>query len=95
MEAGYSLREFASRMGLSAGYVSRVETGKEAPPTVARIRKMAGLLSCDPDELFSVAGKVDPDLVRYICSVPAVVAFLRFARRRGLTCDEIEPLIAD
>lgn len=94
-EAGYSLRGFALNVGLSPGYLSRVETGHERPPAVTRILQMAAVLKADPDELLYAAGKLDPALTRYICGSDRIVAFLRRAQQLGLTDDDFDGLIEE
>jgi transcriptional regulator with XRE-family HTH domain len=95
MEAGYSLRGFASDLGLSPGHLSRVETGHESPPPASRIIQMARMLQADRDELLTAAGKLDPDLVRYICKNDRIVEFLRGARSKGFVNEQFDQLIED
>jgi transcriptional regulator with XRE-family HTH domain len=55
---GLGLREAAEKLGVSATYVSRIETGKEPTPTEERIRGMAELYGVDFDALMLAAGRV-------------------------------------
>jgi transcriptional regulator with XRE-family HTH domain len=84
IKAGFGLREFAQKVELSPTYISRVETGKIPPPTERRIKVMARLLAVPVDDLYSAAGKVDPDIEAYIRKVRSLPAFLRAARKAGL-----------
>jgi transcriptional regulator with XRE-family HTH domain/quercetin dioxygenase-like cupin family protein len=51
-EAGLSLREVARQLGVSASFVSQLETGK-SQPSVATLYSLAQLLNVSIDELFS------------------------------------------
>ncbi len=53
-----SLREFAKKVGLSPAYLSRIENGKEPPPSEIVVERLAEALGTDKYELFSYAGKV-------------------------------------
>jgi len=87
----FSLRQFAVRVGISATFLSKVEVGEFDPPRAEKIIKMARLLEIDPDELLALAGKVDPKLGEIILHQPKAMAdFLRTARERGLTTEDIE-----
>ena len=87
----FSLRQFAERVGISATFLSKVETGEFDPPRAEKIIKMAELLEIDPDELLALAGKMDPELGEIILDQPKAIAdFLRTAREKGLTAEDIE-----
>lgn len=87
----YSLRRFALRVGISATFLSKVETGEFAPPASDKIKKMAELLGQDADELLALAGKIDPDLETIIREQPReVAAFLRTIRDKPLSGRTIE-----
>ncbi|OHB45939.1 MAG: hypothetical protein A2Y13_05295 [Planctomycetes bacterium GWC2_45_44] len=87
----FSLRQFAQAAGISATYLSKVETGDFVPPAPETIKKMAALLDTDADELLAIAGKVDPDLSKIIMEQPKAMAdFLRVAH--GLSEEDIQKL---
>ena len=89
----FSLRKFAEAVGISATFLSKVETGEFAPPGPEKIKKMAGLLGVDADELLALANKVAPDLSDIIKGQPKAVAdFLRTARDMNLSDDELRKL---
>jgi len=92
IKAGFGLREFASRIDLSPTYISRVETGKIPPPTEKRIRSMARLLGVPADDLYTAAGKLDPEIEAYIRRVKTLPGFLRAAKKAGLKADDFENL---
>ena len=90
----FSLRQFAEMVGISATFLSKVETGEFDPPKADNIKKMAALLGADADELLALAGKVDPELDHIIIGEPKAMAeFLRSAR--GLTADQLAKLSAN
>jgi len=68
---GYSLRKFATLVGISPTYLSHVEQGKvDTPPTVERVAKMAELLGENADELIAAAGRMPEDLAPIIRRSP-------------------------
>jgi len=89
----FSLRQFADRVGISATFLSKVETGQFAPPSAETIKKMAVLLETDADELLALAEKTDPELGNIIREQPKAMAdFLRTAREKGLTAEDIQKI---
>ena len=92
---GYaSLREFARRVGLSPAYVSRIENGKEPPPSEAVLGRLAEALGADKYELFSSAGKVPTEFLETFKKNPrGMASFMRRVREVGLeTNNEWEEL---
>ena len=91
VDPSFSLRQFAVKVGISATFLSKVETGVFAPPKAEHIIKMAELLDVDADELLALANKTDPELEEIIKSEPKAMAdLLRTVRDRGLTADDLE-----
>ena len=90
VRAGFGLREFALKVELSPTYISRVETGKIPPPTERRIKVIARLLEVPADDLYSAAGKVDPDIEAYIRRIKTLPGFLRAAKKAGLSASDFE-----
>jgi HTH-type transcriptional regulator, competence development regulator len=68
------LRRFASRIGISPTYLSRVETGKDAPPSEEKIRAIARELEIDADFLLGLAGRVSRDVLEAILERPVAMA---------------------
>jgi transcriptional regulator with XRE-family HTH domain len=92
-DPSFSLRQFAQRIGVSATYLSKVETEDFSPPAADKILLMAELLGVNADELLALAGKVDPALPEIIRDKPKAMAdFLRTAHEVGATEAEIEKL---
>lgn len=92
-DPSFSLRQFAVKVGISATFLSKVETGDFDPPSAEKIIKMAELLDIDADELLALAGKTDPELDEIIKTAPKAMAdLLRTARDRGLTAEDLEQI---
>jgi transcriptional regulator with XRE-family HTH domain len=75
-DAAFSLRQLAQRIGVEPSYLSKVERGAEAPPSEAKIRRLAEELGEDPDVLLALAGKVSSDLMKAIRKRPKLFARL-------------------
>ena len=89
-DPSYSLRQFALRAGISATFLSKIETGEFDPPKAEHIIKMAELLDVDADELLALADKTDPELEKIIKSEPRAMAdLLRAAHAHGLTAEDL------
>jgi transcriptional regulator with XRE-family HTH domain len=75
------LREMAKKIGVSPTYLSKVERDEFPPPTEDRVRSIAMIIGCDPDDLLARAGRVASDLTDIIRERPRVMAdFLRVAK---------------
>jgi len=78
------LREFAKQVGISAAYISQVETGDKLP-NEENINKMAKILKVDADKLQSMADKISPDLKNIINDKPDLYAsFLRRVKPKDI-----------
>jgi transcriptional regulator with XRE-family HTH domain len=60
-EAGFGLREFARKVGISATYQSRIETGHFPSPSIEIIIKMSEILNGDADFFLAMGDKIHPD----------------------------------
>jgi len=89
--AGFSLRKFASEVGVSPTYVSQVEQDNVDPPTADRVKTMAELLKENVDEWTALAGRLTEDLPEIIRSAPQAVPDLLRAVR-GLTVEQLRKL---
>jgi len=88
------LRETATKVGISPTYLSRIETMDEkTPPAEDVIRKLATLLSDDFDELMQLAGRVPEDVEDLIKGDPNMPAFLRTAKERNFSGDDLMKLL--
>jgi HTH-type transcriptional regulator, competence development regulator len=72
----FSLRQVASRCGVTAAYLSRVERGEVAPPGEETLIKLAHELGEDPDVMLAMAGKISADLRSAILARPQLFAEL-------------------
>lgn len=89
-EKGLGLRETATKVGISATYLSRIETNEEkTPPAEKVIRTLAELLGENFDELMSLAGRIPSDVTEYFSKDPGLPEFLRTANKLGYTSDEL------
>jgi len=99
LDAGFGLRAFAETVGMKPSNLSRLETGRMAPPTSAdRIAQIAEALGLEEDspqyrklnDLAAEArpGTVPPDVEDYAAHQPGVPLLLRTAKGKQL--DEAE-----
>ena len=72
----FSLRQVASRCGVTPAYLSRIERGELAPPGEETLIKLADELGEDRDVLLALAGKVSADLRAAIMARPKLFAEL-------------------
>ena len=88
------LREMAKKIRVSPTYMSKVERDEFAPPTEDKVRAIAQIIECDPDELLAMAGRMSSDLADIIKRHPVEIsALLRTAN--GLSAEDIARLARD
>lgn len=87
----FTLRQFATAVGISPTFLSKVERGEFDPPKAENIIKMAELLGVDADELLSLAGKYDPELGKIIKEQPTALPDL-LRTVRGMSAEELRKL---
>lgn len=75
-DRAFSLRQVATRCGVTPAYLSRIERGELAPPGEETLVRLAGELGEDPDVLLALAGKVSADLKAAIMARPKLFAEL-------------------
>jgi transcriptional regulator with XRE-family HTH domain len=75
-DTAFSLRQVATRCGITPAYLSRVERGEVAPPGEETLIKLAHELGEDPDVLLAQAGKISADLRSAILARPQLFAEL-------------------
>ena len=75
-DRAFSLRQVASRCGVTPAYLSRIERGELAPPGEETLIKLADELGEDRDVLLALAGKVSADLRAAIMARPKLFAEL-------------------
>ena len=70
----FSLRRVAMAIDVEPSFLSKVERDLVAPPSEAKIRRLAEVLSEDADVLLAMAGKVSTDLQEIILARPKLFA---------------------
>jgi transcriptional regulator with XRE-family HTH domain len=82
------LREMAKKIGVSPTYLSKIERDEFTPPAEDKVRAIAQIIECDPDQLLAMAGRVPSDLADIIKRRPVEMsALLRTAN--GLTAEDL------
>lgn len=90
------LRETALKLGISASYLSLIETGQvKTPPAAKVIADIAALLEDDFDELLLLAGRVPEDIEDSLVADPALTTFLRTASAQGFSGSDLMALLAN
>ncbi len=92
---GIKLREMARQIGVSATFLSKVET-EDWMPGEDKLRKIAEVIGCDADDLLARAGRVPSELTDIIRQHPhrhEMVALLRTTK--GLTAEEMAKLVRE
>ena len=92
LKAGVGLRELATLINKSPGYLSDVELDQVGPPSEAMILDIARALSVDKQELLLAAKKVDPVLSEYVARHPRAADFLRIAKDQDIKNGDWEML---
>jgi len=93
-ERGLGLRQTATKTGISATFLSRVETGKEpATPSEETLRKLAAVLDDDFDELMQLAGRIPTTVKEYIQADPGMPEFLRRAQESNVSSEKLMELL--
>jgi HTH-type transcriptional regulator, competence development regulator len=90
---GLSLRDMAKKIKVSPTFLSKVET-EDWKPGEEKLRKIAEVIGCDPDDLLARAGRVPTELSEIIKQSPhrhQMTALLRTAKR--FTAEEMEKLV--
>ncbi|MBB5211470.1 helix-turn-helix domain-containing protein [Microbulbifer hydrolyticus] len=87
------LREAAVKAGISPAYLSRIERGKEGPPSPEVIKHLARVMAADPDVLFRLSSSTDPEMVSYINEQPILMSLLRYIQDSGFSEAEIKKLL--
>ena len=90
-EKEIGLRQMAKMVGVSPTYLSKIERDEFPPPAEDKVRKIAGIIGCDADELLARADRVSSDLSEIIKRHPVQLAAL-LRTTRGLTGDDMARL---
>lgn len=91
----FGLRETAKKVGISAGYLSQIETGQvRTPPAAKVIADVAKVLGDDFDTLMLLAGRVPEDIEVKLVSDRLLTTFLRTASEQGYSGEDLMGLLA-
>lgn len=96
LERKLGLREAAAKVGLSAAYLSRIESCQDPrPPTERVIAALAELLRDDFDELMELAGRVPEDLEGILKADAGMWTLLRTAREHNISGGELLAMLEE
>jgi transcriptional regulator with XRE-family HTH domain len=90
---GLSLRDMAKKIKVSPTFLSKVET-EDWKPGEEKLRNIAQVIGCDPDDLLARAGRVPTELSEIIKQSPhrhEMVTLLRTAK--AFTAEEMGKLV--
>ncbi len=93
--AGLSQRQLADRAGVDFSYISKIENGRLPAPADDTVTRLAEILHCPADDLFSAAKKLPEDVTESIGGEPAALRFLREATQMGLSGKEWEKMLGE
>ncbi|MDO4246800.1 MAG: helix-turn-helix transcriptional regulator [Deinococcus sp.] len=74
--AGLKLRDAAARLCVHRGYLNRLESGMERPPSNHLLNALARLYGLERDALYVAAGRLPPELYQAAATAEGI-AFLR------------------
>jgi transcriptional regulator with XRE-family HTH domain len=86
------LREMAKLIGVSPTYLSKVERDEFPPPAEDKVKAIAKIIECDPDDLLARAGRVASDLSEIIKRHPVELAAL-LRTTKSLDADAVAKLL--
>lgn len=93
-ERKLGLRQMATKAGISATFLSRVETEKEpATPSEETIRKLADVLGDDFDGLMQLAGRIPTSVKDYMKADPGMPEFMRRAQESNVSSEKLMELL--
>jgi len=92
LTAQVGLRELASLINKSPGYLSDVELDQVPPPSEKMILDIARSLNVDKNQLLAAARKMDPELSNYVAEQPMAADFLRMAKDQEFDVEDWERL---
>ena len=90
-EKEYGLREMAKMIEVSPTYLSKIERDEFAPPAEVKVKAIAKILGCDPDDLLARAGRVSSDVSDIIKRNPVELAAL-LRTTNGLKAEDLARL---
>ncbi|MDP9350109.1 MAG: helix-turn-helix domain-containing protein [Chloroflexota bacterium] len=92
--ANLSQRELAAQLGMDFSYISKLENGRLPPPSADTVVAISRILSCQPEELLALAGKLPSEVQGGVGRHPRAQEFLLNAQRMGLSDEEWGRMVA-
>ena len=92
--AGQSLREFARTLEITPSYQSDIENDRRIPSEEV-LKRIAGLLSLDFEELMALGGRFGDDAERYLRRHPTAGALFRKLSETNATGDVLRKMLQD
>ena len=98
----FSIVNLATELGISASYLSSIESGYRCPPALKTLEKITEVLELNTNEryqLFDLAAKckyppvIADDLTAYINKIPQIVPLLRYTMKCNLSEDDWENIL--
>jgi HTH-type transcriptional regulator, competence development regulator len=83
------LRETAHLVGIAPVYLSRIERGKEAPPSEPVVRALAKLLATDADVLLRLCPAPDNQVAVLLQQHPNLVGVFQLLLDRDLSDEQV------
>jgi HTH-type transcriptional regulator, competence development regulator len=83
------LRETAHLVGIAPVYLSRIERGKEAPPSEAVVRALAKLLATDADVLLRLCPAPDTQVAALLQQHPNLLGVFQLLLDRDLSDEQV------
>jgi HTH-type transcriptional regulator, competence development regulator len=83
------LRETAHLVGIAPVYLSRIERGKEAPPSEAVVRALAKLLATDADVLLRLCPAPDTQVAVLLQQHPNLLGVFQLLLDRDLSDEQV------
>lgn len=90
IERQITQRELAEKLGVNFTYISKIENGKlEVLPSEDLIRRIAGILGTNAEDLLDLAGKLDLKRLQQVAiEVPEAGMVLRRIQKQNLTDEQ-------
>ena len=83
--ASLTQRQLAVRAAVDFSYISKLENDRLPAPAADTVVKLAAILSCSPEELLELTGKLPSGVQAGLSSSRAAQEFLRLAQERKLS----------
>lgn len=69
----FTQRQLAKKLDVDFTYISKIENDKMPPPSCNILDKLVELLGADREKLYSMAGKIPPDIEEIIINNPKLM----------------------